>query len=330
MSMPEPNHFDFAETEIPPVLSLLDASAGTGKTFNLTHLAAAFLLDGSVERVSELLIVTFTNDAAREIMDRIRAVLGRLGDEPAEDEALNDPGIARLRAKFLGKPAASKRLARAVLEMDQIQVSTIHSFCQRTLQTEGTLCGLASMPELITDDSALLEESLRDLWQNRLANDSWLSAIALVQGWSPESDLATLRAARALDQPRWEPEPANLEEALSRLQSAVAKACEPSLLPEVLELVSNVEKWNKDHSSSQASELLNSLSRIDRNEVAALLKPILEITLLPKAVNARSKAGKSSSEALANCALVRACVAVRDEVGGLRWSWQHSCAQLAG
>jgi exodeoxyribonuclease V beta subunit len=67
--------FDIITSKVPAGLSVIEASAGTGKTYALSHLVPRLLLDGSVASIGQILLVTFTNDAARELSDRTRKVL---------------------------------------------------------------------------------------------------------------------------------------------------------------------------------------------------------------------------------------------------------------
>ena len=67
--------FDFIKSEIHCGLSVIEASAGTGKTYSISHLVARMILDGTVSSIRDILLVTFTNDAAGELAERTRKVL---------------------------------------------------------------------------------------------------------------------------------------------------------------------------------------------------------------------------------------------------------------
>ena len=66
---------DLHTSLIAPGLTVIEASAGTGKTYSISHLVPRLLLEGTLPDVSKLLLVTFTKDAARELSDRVRRVL---------------------------------------------------------------------------------------------------------------------------------------------------------------------------------------------------------------------------------------------------------------
>ena len=57
--------FDLQQTDIPVGISVIESSAGTGKTWTIAHLVPRLLVDGVVNNIGEILLVTFTEDAAR-------------------------------------------------------------------------------------------------------------------------------------------------------------------------------------------------------------------------------------------------------------------------
>ena len=162
-------NFDLETTVVPSGLSVIEASAGTGKTWTIAHLVPRLLLDGVVSEVGELLLVTFTEDAARELGARTRRQLAMLveqidaGSTPPPDE--NGVGILLERFNRLPDPdrdAAHLRLQLALDESDQLAVSTIHAFCQRVLIAESFLCGTPAGLELLPDCLLYTSPSPRD------------------------------------------------------------------------------------------------------------------------------------------------------------------------
>jgi exodeoxyribonuclease V beta subunit len=115
---------------------LLEASAGTGKTFQIAGLFVRLVAEYDVP-IQKILAITFTNAATAELRDRIRARLQRaherLSEDPEPGETDNDPILSYLRAR----PDVERqrlRLQLALREFDQAPVSTIHSFAQRMLK----------------------------------------------------------------------------------------------------------------------------------------------------------------------------------------------------
>jgi exodeoxyribonuclease V beta subunit len=75
---PHFSELDLLGSPLEPGLTVIEASAGTGKTYSISHLVPRLLLEGALPDLSQLLLVTFTKDAARELAERVRRVLGLL------------------------------------------------------------------------------------------------------------------------------------------------------------------------------------------------------------------------------------------------------------
>lgn len=156
---------------------LIEASAGTGKTFTLALLYTRLVLghgpNGSAfERPlvpPEILVVTFTDAATKELRARIRERLVQAAawfTAPAEattDEAL----LAQLRADYPPDqwPGCARRLRQAADWMDEAMIATIHGFCQRMLKEHAFAARGLFQRELVADQSGLLDEALCDYWR---------------------------------------------------------------------------------------------------------------------------------------------------------------------
>ncbi|MFZ1294896.1 MAG: UvrD-helicase domain-containing protein, partial [Pseudomonadales bacterium] len=121
---------------------LIEASAGTGKTYAITSIVLRLLLghDGTAtgvnpRRIEQILIVTFTRAATEELRGRIRARLreARLAFE--EDAGISeDEFIAQLRLASSDRVVDHRRLALAEMDLDLASIFTIHGFASRMLQ----------------------------------------------------------------------------------------------------------------------------------------------------------------------------------------------------
>ena len=117
-------------------IKLIEASAGTGKTYTIANLYLRYILTGIVP--GKLLVVTFTNAATEELRGRIRARLHdtlRLLQHPA---ACDDEFLTLLLSQWQGLDSDTRkqrlyRLQLALRCMDEAAIYTIHSFCQRAL-----------------------------------------------------------------------------------------------------------------------------------------------------------------------------------------------------
>ncbi len=151
-------------------LQLIEASAGTGKTFAITTLALRGVL-ADID-ISRILIVTFTNAATAELRRRLRErlvlALETYADpgHPAADDDLRE--LVRRRIAD-GQRDADRRRVRAALDgFDEASIFTIHGFCQRALREFAFESGSAFDVELIGDPRPLLADAVRDVWAARL------------------------------------------------------------------------------------------------------------------------------------------------------------------
>ena len=145
---------------------LVEASAGTGKTYTITTLVLRLLLEREL-RIDQILIVTFTNAATAELRQRVRQRLGRAlsvlegsGAVDAELSALLERGVDRARARRL--------LTEAMCDLDEAGIFTIHGFCQRALAEHAFESGLRFDLELLADERSLVSEAVKDFWVKEL------------------------------------------------------------------------------------------------------------------------------------------------------------------
>jgi exodeoxyribonuclease V beta subunit len=146
--------------------SLIEASAGTGKTWTLTALYARLLLEQQLN-VSQILVVTYTTAATAELRERIRARLAELL-AVYEGTPSNDSFLTELHQRHPGDEA-KRRLLLAVHGFDEAAIFTIHGFCQRALQDATFEAGGDFDSELTQDDREVLDALLSDAWRHELA-----------------------------------------------------------------------------------------------------------------------------------------------------------------
>jgi exodeoxyribonuclease V beta subunit len=154
---------------------LIEASAGTGKTFTISALYLRLVLGHGGELSGfgqellppQILVVTFTDAATKELRDRIRTRLAEAARFFREEIEAPDGLIADLREGFAAEQWAgcASRLDIAAQWMDEAAVSTIHSWCQRMLREHAFDSGSLFTQSLETDHSDLLGEVLRDYWR---------------------------------------------------------------------------------------------------------------------------------------------------------------------
>jgi exodeoxyribonuclease V beta subunit len=153
-------------------LRLLEASAGTGKTFTLAHLVLRLVAERELP-LRELLVVTFTDAAASELRDRIgrrlQQALGCL--DPARRSEPLDPVLERWWQRQEAGDATGRLRARLLLALEELaaaDITTIHGFCRRCLQRQALEAGLGPGVDLDTGSSALIEQVVHDYWQQQM------------------------------------------------------------------------------------------------------------------------------------------------------------------
>lgn len=161
---------------LPSGLTVLEASAGTGKTYAIAALAARYVAEGMP--LERMLLITFTRIATGELRDRVRERLAgceqQLGQILAgAPDPRTDPVITLLATPDEDDENEVQRrharLARAVSDFDAATIATTHGFCQEVLAELGTVGDLDPATAFVEDVSDLLEEVLDDLYVRRFA-----------------------------------------------------------------------------------------------------------------------------------------------------------------
>jgi exodeoxyribonuclease V beta subunit len=149
--------------------TLVEASAGTGKTHTITSLFVRLVLERDLP-VREILVVTFTDAATAELRDRIRRRLRVAHDALSGRSTPNDPELGSYARAVAPseREVYRERAQRALRELDLAAISTIHSFCLRMLQEHAFESGARFGLELMGDTSALVREVADDYWASRI------------------------------------------------------------------------------------------------------------------------------------------------------------------
>lgn len=278
--------------------SLIEASAGTGKTWTIAVLYLRLLLERGLSP-RQVVVTTFTEAAAQELRERLRGKLqwaARVAGsgQPAAAGAGADAEWLHARWEHAGgeldpdaRPRDLQALRLALAEMDVAPVSTLHSLCRRILADHPFACGVAFvMGDMVASD-VMLDEVAGDLWRRLQQGDEsdplvQLSGLAgrlsrsrlrdglkvcLAQGVSvggmSEEEIAAALA------PAWIP---RLEEVLAGSADTFGKkAALPRVFSELLELL-------RDHSqlpSADSCKRLATASKLTGVKVAFQENPAL-------------------------------------------------------
>ncbi len=229
--------FRITDFPINPGISVIEASAGTGKTFSLAALIVRLVAEGRVAAIGRILAVTFTEAATAELVDRVRrflaagrALAGRGRADPgadltplaaSDDERAVSPVIAQAVRGHGGAAVVAGRLAAALAAGDDLAIHTIHGFCKRILDQAAFACAMPFGAELTGAGDDLAAAAARDWWRASVPHDALLAELALASSWSPELVASLHRLAHRLPGTRWDPAPKPLDAARRELETAV-------------------------------------------------------------------------------------------------------------
>ena len=175
---------------------LIEASAGTGKTWTIAALYLRLVLGhggadsgfGSPLRPAQILVMTFTRAATRELSDRIRARLLEAARcfrgvqlPPPQDSLLQ--GLLAAYPAGAERAQAAWRLAAAAESMDEAAVHTIDAWCQRMLREHAFDSGSLFDEELGADERSLLAEAARDAWRAQVYPLDGDALVAVLAQW---------------------------------------------------------------------------------------------------------------------------------------------------
>ncbi|MCD9029026.1 exodeoxyribonuclease V subunit beta [Luteimonas sp. BDR2-5] len=187
---------------------LIEASAGTGKTFTLATLFTRLVVERGL-RIGQILAVTFTDAATQELRRRIRERLDLAARLVGSAASADDSAEAVLTHRVLERHLASgsetpaqlaRRLRSAAEEIDLAAIFTIHGFCSRVLAEHALDSGQSfDAPELLANLRELHEELAADLWRMQGSDDASLDALTGL--WRTPDALAADLHALAGDLP---------------------------------------------------------------------------------------------------------------------------------
>ena len=218
---------------------LIEAGAGTGKTYAITTLVLRLVLEKGLP-VETILVVTFTTAATAELRDRLRRRL-KTAQKILRGEACDDPQLHGLVAGCGPRELTLERLEDALANYDRMPVFTIHGFCQRILNEMAFETGSAFDAELVTDPAPLIQRLADDFWRQIWTSASpELMRFALPQMKSPDH-LALLYRRYAVPlmdiQPDDNPAPPSME--TFRTQWSQIRDQWPSCRDDVLALLAS-------------------------------------------------------------------------------------------
>lgn len=196
-------------------LTVLEASAGTGKTWQISSLVVRLVAEAAIP-IDRILVVTFTRAATAELTERVRARLAEALRVCRAGETATDPGddpvLRHLASRAREDRGIEQRLRLALEAFDQAAISTIHGFCQRTLAENAFESGTPPELDLQTTAEALAEQVAVDRYTatRHGAEDSWAAFLDDACGLSVDGYRLLAKVAAGADG-RILPEPGTID-----------------------------------------------------------------------------------------------------------------------
>jgi exodeoxyribonuclease V beta subunit len=183
-------HFDLLDSPLEGT-NLIEASAGTGKTYTIAGLFLRLVLEKYLS-VNEILVVTFTEAATEELRGRIRKAL-----REAVEGFLRGGSEDRFLHTLVQRHARSARafgsLREALRDFDQAAIFTIHGFCRRMLHENAFESGSLFDTELLTHQEDIKRQIAEDFWRRQFYKASPLFVnYAMNNRFSPDGLLSLL------------------------------------------------------------------------------------------------------------------------------------------
>ncbi len=192
------HNFNPIATALQPGINLLEASAGTGKTYAIAMLALRFVVEKNFS-IEQLLIVTFTKAATKELKERVRARIVEAkqfftGQSTTElDLTIRDWAEKLLTNGQVNEKLATQRLNNALLSIDQAGIFTIHGFCQRLLKEHALESGQMFDVELSDETQAVRQQMVEDFWRVQIyPRNAWEVSLLCHQYATPNDLFASL------------------------------------------------------------------------------------------------------------------------------------------
>ncbi|MDO4998419.1 MAG: exodeoxyribonuclease V subunit beta [Neisseria sp.] len=192
--------------------SLIEASAGTGKTWNIAALYTRLIVLEQ-KSVDQILVVTFTKAATAELRTRLRLRLEGVLHLLTQNQELNAENIEDsfildlLQQAFApydnpesARKALIQRIKHALSQFDQATIFTIHGFCQYVLSNYAFLCNTPFQTELNNDKIDDILIAIEQFYRQNVSNNSLLAQIVLEKNLLPETVYHSIKSYLARPQ----------------------------------------------------------------------------------------------------------------------------------
>ena len=182
-----PEVFDVTRVELHRGINLVEASAGTGKTYAIAMLVLRLVGEQAIP-IERILVVTFTKAATAELRERVRKRLVEARDILLDGPAGQpDPVLQAWVETLTDRRTALQRVQAAVSGIDRAAILTIHGFCQRMLQEQALESRQLFTVDLVPDPEEVRRQVVHDFWRRLMYRGHELLG-AVVGGLFPGPD----------------------------------------------------------------------------------------------------------------------------------------------
>ncbi len=218
--------FNPINTQLLTGINLIEASAGTGKTYAIAMLVLRFVVEKGLT-LEQALVVTFTKAATEELKDRIRARLAEAKRAVnGRTQGIDSTILTWLAQLNLERDLIRQRLETALLTIDQAGIFTIHGFCQHMLTEHALESGQLFNLELTADIETLKQDCADDFWRREVYLRSPLEAALLTAAYkTPDALLASVNHVSLINPiaPDFEPLSSALDKLLHTINQSNQK-----------------------------------------------------------------------------------------------------------
>jgi exodeoxyribonuclease V beta subunit len=153
-----------------PLTTVLEASAGTGKTYALAGLVTRYVAEGRA-LLDDMLLITFSRAASQELRERVRDQLVRAAEALDDPARADDALLAHLVAGTADELDQRRlRLRDALAGFDAATIATTHQFCQLVLRSLGVAGDTDAGVSLVENLDELVAEIVDDLYLQRFGD----------------------------------------------------------------------------------------------------------------------------------------------------------------
>src|SRR5437764_10164117 len=170
--------FSAAQAPLEKGFTVIEASAGTGKTTTISAIVLRLLVEQGIP-IEQILVTTYTELATAELRGRIRETIA----DALEQKRL--PFVEEIVTRVSDRKQFERRLKLALQGFDEAPIFTIHGFCARVLADRAFESGAPFEAELVTDQSRFLNEIADDFWRAHFYTDDAIVAGVLRERLTP-------------------------------------------------------------------------------------------------------------------------------------------------